>query len=522
MSYMKFQTLFCFIVVVTQWACASSQPPNILVAVADDWSFGHAGAYGSRWVNTPAFDRIAKSGVLFTRAYTPNAKCSPSRAAMLTGRNPWLLGAAGNHNSIFPPSFQTYPEALAKHGYFVGMTAKGWSPGIALDASGNARNMAGIPFDTERLNPPTSGIFPNDYAANFAKFLKAAPPGQPWCFWYGSAEPHRDYEFGSGITKGGKDLSDIDRVPGYWPDNPAVRKDMLDYALEVEHFDLHLGRMLDQLAAAGMLENTLVIVTSDNGMPFPRIKGHTYEQSNHIPLAASWPAGIKNPDRIDSSLISLIDLAPTFLELAGLSRGATKMAPFSGRSLVDLFAAIPTHPPRDHVLLGRERNDVGRPLDQGYPVRGIVHDQWLFLHNFESDRWPSGNPETGYMDTDGSPTKTEVLKSRTTGETRFWQSCFGKRPKEELYDIFRDPDCLRNLASDPEWSPNAHSLKQSLFKNLTSQEDPRIIGHDDQFDTYPYARESLRGFYEKFKRGERPSTGWIRPSDYEPAPAQTN
>jgi len=524
---MKFHVTLRCVIAITGWACADAQTPdkrapNILVAVADDWSFGHAGAYGCSWVKTPAFDRIAKSGILFTRAYTPNAKCSPSRAAMLTGRYPWLLGAAANHNCIFPPSFQTYPEALEKNGYFVGMTTKGWSPGIALDAAGNPRNMAGKRFDSQKLVPPTTGIFPNDYAANFADFLKAAPAAQPWCFWYGSAEPHRNYEPGSGIAKGGKKLSDIDRVPGCWPDNPTVRSDMLDYALEVEHFDLQLGRMLDQLAAAGMLKNTIIIVTSDNGMPFPRIKGQAYEQSNHLPLAISWPAGIVQPNRKESSFVSLIDLAPTILELAGLTPATSGMAPFSGRSLTDLFAAKPTGPPRDHVLLGRERNDVGRPLDQGYPIRGIIRDQCAYFYNFAPDRWPSGNPETGYMDSDGSPTKTEVLQSRTTGDTRFWQACFGKRPDQELYNIDKDPDCLENLALIAEWIPVAHSLKQSLFKKLTTQEDPRMMGHGSDFDSYPYAPETLRGFYERYMRGERPATGWIRPTDYETAPIEAN
>src|ERR1039457_5838334 len=94
--------------------------PNILFAVADDWSFGHAGAYGCKWVKTPAFDRIAREGLLFMRAYTPTGKCAPSRAAMLTGRNPWQLKAAANHWCIFPPEFKTYAEALAGLGYFVG------------------------------------------------------------------------------------------------------------------------------------------------------------------------------------------------------------------------------------------------------------------------------------------------------------------------------------------------------------------------------------------------------------------
>ncbi len=496
---------------------APEQRPNILIAVADDWSHGHAGAYGCNWVKTPAFDRIARNGILFTRAYTPNAKCSPSRAAMLTGRYPWQLGAAANHDAIFPPEFRTYPEALAAHGYFVGMTTKGWSPGIALDAAKNPRNLAGNRFDGHSTKPPTSGILPIDYAANFADFLKAVPTGQPWCFWYGSGEPHRNYEAGSGAAKGGKKIQDIDLVPGCWPDNEIVRNDLLDYALEVEHFDHHLGRMLDQLAAKGLLENTLVIVTSDNAMPFPRVKGQTYETSNHIPLAASWPVGIKHPGRTEDAYVSLIDLAPTFLSIAGLMPEETGMAPFAGRSLADIFHAHPAAPPRDQIILGRERNDVGRPHDQGYPTRGIIRDQRLYLHNFEPDRWPGGNPETGYLDCDGSPTKSEVLRSRSNGDNRIWDLNFGKRPTQELYQIDTDPDCLNNLATQPESEKLLHDLKRRLFATLTAQGDPRMGGMGDVFDSYPYSREALRNFHERFMLGERPPAGWVRESDFETA-----
>ena len=490
--------------------------PNLLIAVADDWSFGHAGAYDCTWVKTPAFDRIASSGILFTRAYTPNAKCSPSRAAMLTGRYPWQLGAAANHNCIFPPAFRTYPETLEMKGYFVGMTAKGWSPGIALDASGNPRNMAGKPFDRQTLKPPTRNILPNDYAANFADFLLAAPPGQPWCFWFGAAEPHRDYEAGSGISKGGKKLTDIDRVPGCWPDHETVRSDMLDYAYEVEHFDTHLGRMLDQLAAKGLLENTLIIVTSDNGMPFPRSKGQTYENSNHIPLAASWPNGIIHPGRKESSYVSLVDLAPTLFELAGFNPAQSGMAPISGVSLMEILRDQPTTHPRDQIILGRERNDVGRPRDQGYPVRGIIREQMLYLHNFEPDRWPTCNPETGYMDCDSSPTKTEVLRTRNTCDHSFWQTCFAKRGAEELYDIDKDPDCLNNLASLPESAQPMLALKQRLFQSLSDQGDPRMNERGDEFDNFPYSRAPLRNYYERYMQGHRPPAEWVRPSDYEP------
>jgi len=174
---------------------------------------------------------------------------------------------------------------------------------------------------------------------------------------------------------------------------------------------------------------------------------------------------------------------------------------------------------RDHVLIGRERNDVGRPHDQAYPVRGIVKDDWLYLHNFEPARWPGGNPETGYLDSDGGPTKTEVLKARRVPEQKhFWDTCFGKRPADELFDLRKDPDCVTNLAGQPEHSARQAALQQQLFAELKQQEDPRMFGQGAQFDAYPYANERERGFYDRYLKGEKPRAAWVNESDFEKAP----
>jgi arylsulfatase A-like enzyme len=507
------------------WVTAAepgAKKPNILFALADDWSFGHAGAYGCKWVKTPAFDRVAKEGILFTHAYTPTAKCAPSRSAILTGRNPWQLKAAANHICYFPAEFKSYAEALSGQGYFVGMTMKGWGPGCAEDINGKPREMAGKPFNKRTSPPPASGISKNDYAGNFEDFLHAAGKDQPWCFWYGSIEPHRGYEYESGAKKGGKKTADIERVPSCWPDNETVRNDMLDYAFEVEHFDRHLGRMLELLEKKGLLENTLVVVTGDNGMPFPHDKGNTYHDSNRMPLAVMWLEGVKNPGRTVDDLVSFIDYAPTFIEVAGLRWEQTGMAPAAGRSLVDIFRSEKSGcvtPERDHVLVGRERNDIGRPNDWGYPVRGIVKDAMLYLHNFEPSRWPCVNPETGYLDTDAGPTKTEVLKTRTDPvQKHFWEVCFGIRPREELYDLKQDPDCVINLADSGDRQVVKAKLKRQLFDELKVQEDPRVLGQGMVFDEYLHANKNNRGFYEKYMTGEKVEAGWVNESDFEKMP----
>jgi N-sulfoglucosamine sulfohydrolase len=501
--------------------CASTlraENPNILFCISDDQSFPHAGAYGTTWVKTPSFDRVAREGILFTRAYTPNAKCAPSRSIIITGRNSWQLEAAANHIPDFPAKFKSFVEALGENGYRTGMTGKGWAPGNA-----QGRQLTGRAYGKRKAKPPARNMSSNDYAANFKDFIgQDEGKGAPWCFWYGATEPHRGYEFKSGTKVGGKKLSDIDRVPAFWPDNETIRHDMLDYAFEIEHFDHHLGRILALLEERGQLDNTLVIVTADNGMPFPRVKGQTYELSNHLPLAIMWKAGIEVTGRVVDDYVSFADFAPTLIEAAGLDWMACGMSPTPGRSLFDIFAskrAGRVNPARDHVLIGKERHDLGRPHDGGYPVRGIVKEGMLYLLNYKTDRWPAGNPETGYMNTDGSPTKTHILDNRSNpAEARYWDLNFGKKGPEELYDLAKDPSCVNNLALNPEKAPVRKALREQMMAELKAEGDPRVAGDGAIFDRYPYAQKNMRGYYERLQAGEKIRAGWISQSDIEPAP----
>jgi N-sulfoglucosamine sulfohydrolase len=477
--------------------------PNILFAIADDWSYGHAGAYGCPWVKTPAMDRVAREGILFTQAFTPDGKCSPSRSCILTGRNPWQLKEAGNHWPVFPAEYKTVIEALGESVYFTGMTGKGWGPGVAKNAAGESRQMTGPDYAKRTLTPPTKNISTDDYAANFIDFLDATKPDKPWCFWYGGQEPHRSYEYGSGVAKGGKKTADIDRVPACWPDTEEVRNDMLDYAFEVENFDTHLGRMLAELEKRGLLDNTIVIVTSDNGMPFPHCKGYAYNNTNHLPLAIMWKNGVQKPGRVVDDYISFIDLAPTFLELAGISADNSGMAPITGRSIMEIIRSDKSGriiPERDHVLIGKERNDVGRPNDEGYPIRGIVKNDMLYLHNFEISRAPAGDAETGYRDTDDSPTKTAVLQTELNPEQKhIFDLCFGQLPADQLFNLRQDPDCIKNLAPNTPYI----GLQKQLFDELTAQQDPRMAGNGAVYDKYPYGNVSKQNYYERTMRGEK-------------------
>ena len=506
---------------VAQSNAAQPKRPNILFAIADDWGL-HAGAYGTPWVKTPAFDRVAREGLLFKNAYTPVAKCAPSRAILLTGRHAWQLEDAGNHMPYFPAKFKSWPEVLTEKGWFMGITGKGWGPGVANDANGKPREITGRPFNRRTTQPPARSISGNDYAANFKDFLEAAPRDQPWCFWYGAHEPHRAYEFQVGVKKGGKQLSDVKHVPAYWPDHETVRHDMLDYGFEVEYVDQHLGRMLAELERRGELENTVVIVTSDHGMPFPRVKGYAYHDSNHVPLAVRWPGGIAKAGRVIEDFVDFTDIAPTMLDLAGIEPGSTGMQPITGRSWREIFTSSKNGQviaARDHTLIGKERTDAGRPNDWGYPIRGMIRDGFLYLKNYEPTRWPAGNPETGYLDTDGSPTKTLILElGRQNRADKFWQLNFGLRPAEELYDLRRDPDCANNLAGDRAQANRRAKMHDDMTAKLKAQGDPRMFGRGDVFDRYPVAQDAARDFHGRFTRGENPKAGWVNPTDFEKEP----
>jgi len=464
----------------------AAERPNVLFIIFDDWNGStHAGAYGCSWVKTPNFDRVAREGVLFRNAFTSNPKCSPCRASILTGRNTWQTKEAVCHNGYFPDGFEVYPDLLEKAGYAVGLTGKGWGPGDFKTLAKRTRNPAGPSFDGAKTQPPASGISPNDYAKNFEGFLAQRDKARPFCFWIGFHEPHRGYELGSGVRLG-KNLADID-VPPFLPDTELVRSDLANYAVEVEWGDAQIGKALAALEAAGELENTLVIVTSDHGMPFPYVKGQIHEDAFHLPLAMRWGRAIK-PGRVVEDFVNVRDLAPTYLELAGLAPHAQ----MTGRSLAGILRSPKSGwiENRDVMLAGKERHDIGRPNDWGYPVRAIRTREFLYVHNFFPDRWPAGNPETDFGNVDPSPTK-EFIKALGG---YYYELSFGKRQPDELYRITDDPRCVRNLANDLAFTDKLAELRYQMMNMLRDEGDPRALGHGEIFDTYKYTGGRAKGY----------------------------
>lgn len=476
------------------------RPPNIFIAISDDQSWPHASAYGSRMVSTPAFDRVAREGVLFTQAFCPSPGCSPSRAAFLTGRHTWQIEHAGTHASAFHPRFETFPDRLEASGYFVGSTGKAWGPGNFRHL-GREHNPAGRSYPHRK----PAGKW-KSYSAGLRRFLDARPDDRPFCFWFGSSDPHRGYRARSGLESG-KKLEQAE-VPGYLPDVPGVRSDLLDYAFEVERFDSDLHQMLSLLEEEGELDRTLVIVTSDNGMPFPRAKANCYDSGIHVPLAVRWGSRIP-PGRVVEDLVSHLDLTATIYEAAGVSPPDGR--PLAGRSLLDLLRSARqglTDPSRSAVYAARERHSSSRYNTLGYPQRVMRTHRYLLVKNLTPERWPAGPsrkytrpvygpdgklvggelgpPHGAYHDIDACPTLDILIEGAADPTIRpFLALSVDRRPAVELFDIVRDPDCLENLAGRESHAEVLERLSRQLERTLRETEDPRSRGQGDVWETYP-------------------------------------
>ena len=467
----KFPTILAGICCLFATLAAADERPNVLFAIADDWGWPHAGAYGDKVVQTPNFDRLAREGALFQHAYISSPSCTPSRGAILTGRYHWELEGAGNLWSVFPDKFDTYPELLEKAGYTTGAIGKHWGPG-RTETKG--RKLSGQPA------PP------------IAKFLANRPKNNPFCYWLGTSDPHRPYKAGTGKGRG-MDLSKV-HLFGHYPDSPEVRSDVADYYFEVERFDRLVGTAIAALEAAGELDNTIIVMTGDHGMPFPRCKSNNYDSGARVPLAIRWPKAVK-AGTVVNDFVSLVDLAPTYFDAAGVEIPES----VSGNSLLALLAGNDSTD-RSHVVHGKERHVPGQEAPDlgGYPSRAIRTHDFLLIRNYLPDRWPAGTPDyekaavqnAWLADCDNGPTKSYMVENRDKDDEhrRAYQLAFGKRPALELYDLKNDPEQLDNVAASPKYADKLKQLNQQLTERLIATGDPRAPNSDSDvdFDAYPY------------------------------------
>ena len=508
---------------------AEGKRPNILFAFADDWgryasAYAQPGVPGSinNVVRTPNFDRIAQEGILFRRAFVSAPSCTPCRSALLSGQHFWRTGrGAILRGAVWDASQPSFPLLLREQGYHIGETYKVWSPGTPNDAPyGNGKyayEKAGGRFNqfSQNVTKMVEAGSPveaakqkllDEVGQNFDAFLADRDAGQPFCYWFGPTNVHRKWTKGSGKALWGIDPQQLEgKMPPFLPDVPEVREDLADYLGEVQAFDAALGYLVKRLEAIGELDNTLIVVSGDHGAPgFPHGKCNLYDFGSNVSLAMRW-GGAKGGRTIDD-LVSLTDLAPTFLELGGVAVPQQ----MTGRSLVDILQSDKSgkiDPARDAVFIGRERHVENARADYApYPQRAIRTDDFLYIINFRPDRWPLGDPYG--LDSDRPPTATAIteetrvtLPDEDAGPSKAWlvgmrndpkwrahfQWAYGKRPREELYALKNDPHQTRNVAEDPAFAESRAALQRRLIDELQRTGDPRMVADGKYFETPPLA-----------------------------------
>ncbi len=526
---MKFITLFLlgFLPTTLLFSCKEKnheelvrELPNILFAISDDQSFAHTSFAGSKIVTTPAFDRVAREGIYFTNCIAGSPGCAPSRSSIVTGRHHWQNEQSGQHASSWMKKYIPFVDLLDNNGYATGMTGKGVAPfqyaRDEKDSLWRTENAAGKTYNSIRYKEgtpederPAEFIGNVNYFENFRYFMENVRGDKPFFFWYGAQEPHRAYEQDS-WKRTDKKLNDVE-VPGFLPDNETVRGDLLDYAVEIDWFDLHLQRMLEYLEKTGELENTIVMVTSDNGLSFPRAKANCYEYGIHEPFAVRYPKAFPG-GRIVDDLIGFADLAPTILEITGTSPEG--MLPISGKSFLHVLKSKKNgvvDESKKYVFAGRERHSSSRYMNWGYPQRAIRSHDYLLIWNIKPERWPAGAPQRikpgtkdellpmygideegvhhsdwAFTDIDAAPSKSVIIENWQDDKMKiYFDWAHAKRAEFELFDIEKDPYNLTNLAGNSEFAAIEKELKEALMAELIKTEDPRVVGADKEvFDSY--------------------------------------
>ncbi len=493
-------TAIALLLSLTPFAVADpqSERPNILIAISDDHSWKHTSVQGSPFVETPNLDSIANGGFRFSNAYAASPGCSPSRAGLLTGQHHWMIGPAGTHASSFPVHYVTFVDLLEGAGYKVGFTGKGWGPGDWL-SGGRTKNPAGVEYNELKLKvEPQKGISDIDYAGNFQQFMDERGDDEPFYFWYGSKEPHLPY---AELPHSDEDLARV-VVPDFLPNSEASRSMLLDYADEINHFDTHLGRIIATLEAAGELDNTLIIVTADNGMPMPRAKSNGYDYGIHVPLSIRWGKST-DKGKVINGPVGFVDLSATILETAGLEIPEQ----FVGQSLLGLLNGDVDELDYDRsVFSGRERHSSSRYRNLSYPQRMMRRGDFLIIWNAKPELDPAGQareivngelsaPHSAYYDIDDSMIKRELLAKRDDPYIGpFFHLAVDKRPEWQFFNVNKDPDSLNDLANDPDHAQIYAEYKKQLTETLMATGDPRMLGHGYVWENYPRTAGPMRLF----------------------------
>ncbi|MDB4475252.1 sulfatase [Pirellulales bacterium] len=512
------------------WAVEKNteERPNILFLFADDWG-RHAsvlskidGAGGiNDVVQTPNFDKVASRGVIFRNAHVSAPSCTPCRSALLTGRHFWQTGTGSIlQGAVYDSSIPSFPPLLRDNDYCIGYSHKVWSPGTPPNSpfTRNERftkrggRINRFSQDVTKLvaegtlQATAKQNILNEVRGNFRDLLDNCDKNQPFCYWFGPTNVHRKWIKGSGKDLWGIDPNSLQgKMPDFLPDVPEVRQDLADYFGEIAAWDAAVGALLDELEKASLTENTLIVISGDHGAPgFPHGKCSLYSFGTGVCLSIAGPGVVGG--RVVDDMVSLIDLAPTFLEAAKTKPPKS----MTGRSLWPLLHSKKSgfiDQTRDCVFTGRERHVESARADfTPFPQRAIRTQDYVLIMNFRPDRWPMGDPyrleegpeptveelETNtritLADEDAGPTKAWLIKARKTDPwKKHFDKVYGKRPLIELFDLKSDPHEMHNLAGHQQYAALEEELTKRLLDEMQRTGDPRLIREGEFYETPPMA-----------------------------------
>ncbi|MNC13390.1 Choline-sulfatase [compost metagenome] len=422
--------------------------PNILWISLEDTS-PRLGCYGDPLARTPHIDSLAGEGILYRNAFATAGVCSPSRSSIITGMYPTYIGAhhmRTSHTNPFAPELPTPYEAVPPpqvKAFTEYLRAKGYY------CSNNTKT-------DYQFAPPLTAWDENGREAHW----RNREPGQPFFAVFNYDFTHETCMFGdsfwsrypgSSLQKENKPLiTDPDQieVPPYIPDTSKSREALARYYDRIGDADEFVGKLLGQLEEDGLSDNTIVFLWSDHGEGLPRAKRWTYDAGIHVPLIVRWPQVIPG-GQVNAELVSLLDLGPTVLELAGVE------VPCHMQGRPFLCRGPEARRTREYVFAARDR------YDEAYDrVRAVRDKRFKYIRNYE--------PLQPYLQwtkfSHHHPMFQELWRLRLRGELATEQLLFlqNARPVAELYDCAEDPYEMRNLAGLPEYAEEEERLSAAL------------------------------------------------------------
>ncbi len=445
---------------------AGATRPNILWITCEDIG-PHLGCYGDPDAVTPHLDRLAGRGMIYTRVWSGAPVCAPARTAIIMGVHPTTLGAEHMRSLVpLPPGLRMYPQLLREAGYYCTNNQKEdynlIQPGPVWDESSGRAHWSN------------------------------RPPGRPFFAIFNHTVTHE-----SQVRKRPHTLTHDParvRVPAYHPDTPEVRQDWAQYHDQITAMDRLAGRNLEELAAAGLAEDTIVFFYGDHGPGLPRGKRFVYHSGLHVPLIVYIPEKWRHlappdyrPGGRSDRLVHFVDLAPTLLSLAGVK------PPDWMQGQAFLGAHRSPAPAFNYGYRGR--------MDERYDlVRSVTDGRFVYLRNY-LPHLPHGQHVAYMFETPTTRVWKQLFDAGqlTPAQARFWQP----RPPEELYDLQSDPDEVVNLADSPAHRNVLERLRAALREHLLGTRDlgflpeaererrrgteaPALLGRDPQ--RYPLER----------------------------------